>query len=134
MEQVKRFLTGLKRKDEKLIRNAGQRLRSKRSQDIQFSNRASAINIAINGHAFYICDVLRKFLDYSTVEKLIGRPFSEAVVISVLQDREFIAFLIEANLINRTIKLDYNTSAEFKIRLYIAILNFDEYKKGISSY
>jgi len=123
------YLFVQKKRDQKFIKRVEKRLTGNTNSDKRFSKRVSDVHVAMDRLAFEFSEVLKDYLDNPFATLAFGSPFSQAIVIGVLKDKEFIAFLFEANLIRRTLKLDYDTKGEIKQRIYLAIMNFDEYKK-----
>ncbi|WP_428047164.1 hypothetical protein [Candidatus Proelusimicrobium excrementi] len=128
-ETFKKYLEVQKVKDIKTIKRVERRLKAYTREDEKFCKRVSGIHAALSSYAVVFSNVLKAYLDNHLVEAVFAKPFSQAVVISVLKDEEFIAFLIQSKLIRRVIKLNYDTKGEIKLRLYSAILCFDDYKK-----
>lgn len=129
MEYFKKYFLELRKKDEKHIEASEKRLCGKSKQDEEFGKRVNELHHDFKNWAVKIADVLRELLDYPVVTAIIGTPFSRAQVISVLQDKSFTAFLLQANLFNRAATLGNDASDQVKLRLYFAILNYDHYAK-----
>ena len=129
-DELKKQMIVLKQKDIAAIKKVQVKLKSNTQRNWVFSNRVRGIKASMSRAVPHIADILRDYLDNSIGEFFMGQPFSQAIVLSVLQDEEFVALLIENNLIKRVVNLDYDSKGELKIRIYLAILNFDEYKKG----
>lgn len=119
----------VKRKDVKMFKRNEERLRGDTEQDRRFSKKVSEIHAVMGTYCYTIADVIKDALDNEVARMIIGKTYSHAVVVSVLKDYEFIAFLISSNLIRRTANLSYESPDQLKIRIYLSILNFDEYKK-----
>ena len=126
---LKQHLDLLKRKDEKDIKDVEGRLKGKTKLNKRFNHRVKDVRVAMASHEFFIADVLKDYLDNILAEWLFKKPFSLPMVVSVLQDEEFLAFLISSHLVKRTVNLNYSSRGEVKLRVYTAILNYDSYKK-----
>ena len=107
------------------FKRSAERLKS----DKLFHKKVSDVKAAMEDYIFGFEEILRRFVDNIYIELLAERPYSRAVVISILRDEEFIAYMIEASLLNRLLRATFDTMGTFKLRLYYAILCFDDYKK-----
>lgn len=129
MEQFKAYFLELRKKDEGYIKTSEKRLCGNTKQDEEFSKRVSELHYDFKNLAVKIESILAQLLNYPAANVMLGIPFSRAQVISVLQDKNFTAFLLQARLFNRAVTLGNDTNAQVKIRLYFAILNYDHYVK-----
>ncbi len=130
MLDFKAELERLKAKDNKDIRLSEELLRSTQKEDEEFNIKVQDVLLAMEFRAMEIYEILKDFLDNPLSELFFGIKFNDAVVISILKDEEFVAFMLVARLYRRTLKLTKESKGDFKLRLYAAILNFDSYKKG----
>ena len=99
-----------------------------------FKTQVTDITLAMEGRIFGISEVLKNYVGDNVGDKvleyIVGQNFSQALVISVLKDIDFIAFLITSHLVQRTADLTNKSNGRLKLRLYLAILTFDNYKKS----
>ena len=116
-------------RDIKAIKRVEERLKSNTELDKKFCKKVNDVQAALFTSAYRYSQILKRYVDNYLGVELFERPFSQAVVISILQDKEFIAFLFETNLIRRVIDLNDNTNGQIKLRIYLAILIYDDYKK-----
>jgi len=128
--KLKQELEKVRNKDIKSIKKSTRRLKACTEEDEKFCKKVKDVHAVIESRAFEICEVLAYFIDNPVSEAMFEIPFSKASVISALKDEEFTAFIMVSNLFKRTLNLSYKSKGEFKIRLYVAILNFDEYQKS----
>ena len=133
MEELNMHLAYLKKKDEKAIRKSENKLNAKMWRGYLFATKVDDLFATICCRENLITETLKEYIDNALGEFFFGQPFSEAVVRSVLRDREFIATLITANLAARVGNLRYESKGQVKLRVYAAILNFDDYKKRKNS-
>lgn len=129
LNEFREHMICLKKKDEVAIKKVERRVVSKRPKDRKFAAKAADIYEVFKQQVPYISTVLREFIDNPVVEFIFGRPFSEALVRSVLLDKEFVAMLMCNSLLRRTLNLGRTSAGQLKLRVYISILNFDRYKK-----
>ena len=120
----------LNMKDQKSMRKVEKKFNNNTDKNNEFVCKVADIHEVFKQYVPYISMVLRNFLDNFMVEHVFGITFSEALVISVLMDKEFVAMLMCSNLLKRTLNLNSGSSGRLKLRIYIAILNFDMYKKS----
>ena len=128
--KLKQELEKTRNKDIKFIKKSTRRLKGCTDEDKKFCKKVKDVHAVVESRVFEICEVLACLIDNPVSEAMFERPFSKACVISVLKDEEFTAFMMVSNLFMRTLNLSYKSKGEFKIRLYVAILNFDEYQKS----
>ena len=129
MITLKHELDKLKRKDYKDIELSEQLLKSTLKEDERFNIKVQDILLAMEFRVMDIYEILKSFIDNSLSELMFETKFNDASVISILKDEEFVAFIITSNLYKRTLNLREDSKGDFKLRLYVAILNFDSYKK-----
>ena len=129
IDELKKHFRILKQKDEAAIQSVEKHLYGRTRKDRHFARKVDDVQAAFDQHTSFIAAVLREYIANQIGDFCFNRTFSDAVVRSVLKDREFVAMLIKANLINRAAKLDRHTKGQVKLRIYIAIINFDDYKK-----
>ena len=129
MITLKQELDRLKRKDYKDIKFSGELLKSTLEEDKRFNIKVQDVLLAMEFRAIDIYEILKSFIDNPVSELIFEKQFNDASVISILKDEEFVAFIIVANLYKRAMNLTAESKGDFKLRLYIAILNFDSYKK-----
>ena len=120
----------LKRKDEIAIKKVEERFRSKTRFSYNFVNRVVDVYDAYKLRVPHIATVLEEFLDNPIYSMWFDTPFSKAQVCSVLLDMQFVATLMCTSLLRRTANLERKSEGQLKLRIYIAILNYDRYKKS----
>lgn len=119
----------LKKKDEIAIKKVERRFKSNTRFAYKFQKKAYDIYEVFKLQVPYIVTVLKEYMDNPVEEAVFDKPFSEAQVYSVLFDTRFVAMLMCNNLLKRTANLDRDSSGLLKLRVYIAILNYDTYNK-----
>lgn len=129
MNFVDQIRIKLKNKDEINIKKSEKRLISTRMEDIIFSKEVTSLHIILTDNAMCIADILEQYLEHPTINIILKEPFSKSKIVSILQDKGFTAFLMQANLFKRTITMSLKTNSQIKLRVYFAILNYDNYKK-----
>lgn len=120
----------MKKRDYRIFKSVQNKLKANSSQGEAFRRRVKDINVAMGRRIYFIAEVMQDYLDNIVVREMFERDFSKAQVVSVLQDEEFVAFLIASNLIRRVIDMNCDTRGEVKLRLYVAILNYDSFAKA----
>ena len=120
----------LKKKDESAIEKVEQRFRSKDKFSSDFTRKVYDAYDAYKLQVPYIATVLEEYLDNPIFNMWFDIPFSKAQVCSVLMDMQFVATLMCTSLLKRTANLNRKSQNQLKLRVYIAILNFDRYKKS----
>ena len=129
-EEFKKYIEAQKKRDVKVFKRVEERYNSSLLEDKAFCKKASDVCASLSSYAFNMSQILKAAVDNFWGEVYFDKKFNQAVVIGVLKDEEFIAFLIQACLIRRISKLNYDSKGDLKLRLYWAILCFDEYKKN----
>lgn len=124
------YLSAQKRRDFRNIRRAEERLEASHMEEKRFQLKVVEAEAAMDYFATYYSEILKEYLDNPLVEFFFGVPFNQENVKRILKNKTFISFLVQANLVTRTVKLDAVDRGEVKLRLYLAILNFDEYESG----
>ena len=130
LNEFKEHLKVQNKRDSRVIKKVEEMFASKKIDDVKFCKKAEDISAAMEGNAYKKSLVMKAFLDNFWCKIFFDEKFNHPVVVGVLKDPEFIAFLLKARLMNRYINMDYDTNDVFKLRLYVAILCFDEYKKN----
>lgn len=120
----------LKKKDERAIEKVEQHFRSNDKFSSNFARKVYDVYDAYKLQVPYIATVLEEYLDNPIFNMWFDTPFSKAQVCSVLMDMQFVATLMCTSLLRRTANLDRKSQNQLKLRVYIAILNFDRYKKS----
>lgn len=115
-------------------------------EDIPFLNEVKRAVEVLHPKAHHIATVLKEFVDISPVEPMVTElrecldiPFFDLIVdkelkfeeiLQAFHDIDFYKFLVTANLSRRMEILFKETPGQVKLRIYYAILNYNEYKKG----
>lgn len=120
----------LKKKDEIAIKKVEQRFRSKDKFSGNFTQKVYDVYDAYKLQVPYIATVLDEYLDNPIFNMWFDTPFSKAQVYSILMDMQFVATLMCTSLLKRTANLERKSQNQLKLRVYIAILDFDRYKKS----
>lgn len=120
----------LKRKDENAIQKVEKIFKSRDKLSCDFVSRVYDVYEAYILQVPRIVTVLEGYLDTPIYNIWFDTPFSKAQVYSVLQDMQFVATLMCTSLLRRTANLKGNSASQLKLRIYIAILNYDRYKKS----
>lgn len=128
-EDLREHLGYLKKKDEIATKKAMKRLSGNSVFDKRFTRKVYDIYEAFRLEGPHICKLLKDEIDNPLGETFFNMPFSQAVVCSVLYDTQFVAVLMCSNLLRRTVKLNKKSSGALRLRVYAAILNYDEFKK-----
>ncbi len=118
----------LKKKDESAIEKVERRFSGTEKFDREFVVKVFYLYDIFKTEAYHITKVLKEYLDNEVYELWFGAPFNEAQVYNALIDVRFVGMLMCDNLLRRTIKLEKASSGQLKLRVYIAILNYDRYK------
>ena len=128
-EDFREHLNYLKKKDEIAIKKAMRRLEGKSEFDRKFARKVYDIYEAFRLEGPHISKLLKDEIDNPLGAALFNRPFSQALVCSVLYDTQFVAVLMCSNLLRRTANLNKKSSGALRLRVYTAILNYDSLKK-----
>lgn len=120
----------LKKKDERAIQKVEKRFESRDKASINFVRKVYDVYDAYKLQVPHIATVLEEYLDTPIFNMWFDTPFSKAQVYSVLMDMQFVATLMCTSLLRRTVNLDRKSQNQLKLRVYIAILNYDRYKKS----
>lgn len=120
----------LKRKDEMAIKKVESRFRSDDKTTYAFVKKVYDIYDAYKLQVPHVVTVLEEYLDNPIFNMWFDTPFSKAQVCSVLMDMQFVAMLMCTNLLRRTANLERKSENQLKLRVYVAILNYDRYKKS----
>lgn len=107
------------------LQKAHHKLIGKTKKDRKFVEELPKIN---ESQAEYINSILKSFIDNPLGEQLFSKRYNQTSVIDCLEDREFAAFIIQGHLYDKLMMLQSTSDAEEKLRIYAAILNFNEYK------
>jgi len=119
----------LKKKDEIGVKKVERRFASNDNISSAFVGKVYDVYDAYKLQVPYIATVLEEYLDNPVFNMWFGTPFSKAQVYSVLMDMQFVATLMCTSLLRRTANLERKSDNQLKLRVYIAILNYDKYKK-----
>ena len=120
----------LKKKDEIAIKKVERRFKSSDKNSGDFVRKVYDVYEAYKLQVPHIATVLEDYLDNPIWEIWLDKPFSKAEVCSVLLDMQFVATLMCTSLLRRTANLERKSEGQRKLRIYIAILNYDRYKKS----
>ena len=120
----------LKKKDEIAIKKVEKRFGSNDKFSSSFVRKVYDIYDAYKLQVPHIATVLEEYLDNPIFNMWFGASFSKAQVCSVLVDMQFVATLMCTSLLRRAANLDRKSASQLKLRVYIAILNYDRYKKS----
>lgn len=120
----------LRKKDERAIKKAEDRFMGKDQFSYKFAEKVCGVYDAYKLQVPYIATVLEEYFDNPIFNMWFDIPFSKARVYSVLMDMQFVATLMSTSLLRRTANLERKSSDRLKLRVYIAILNYDRYKKN----
>lgn len=120
----------LKRKDELAIKKVERRFGSNDRFSCEFTRKVYDVYDAYKLKVPHIVTVLEEYLDNPIYNMWFDTPFSKAQVCSVLSDMQFVATLMCTSLLRRTANLDRKSANHLKLRVYIAILNYDRYKRS----
>ena len=120
----------LKKKDEIAIKKVEKRFSGKDRFSSNFATRVYDVYDAYKLQVPYIVTVLEEYLDNPIYNMWFDIPFSKARVYSVLMDMQFVGMLMCTSLLRRTANLERKSQNQLKLRVYIAILNYDRYKKS----
>lgn len=119
----------LKKKDEIAIKKVERRFRGNDRQSRNFVRKVYDVYEAYKLQVPHIATVLEEYLGNPIYNIWFGIPFSKAQICSVLLDMQFVGMLMCNNLLRRTANLERKVSNQLKLRIYIAILNYDRYRK-----
>ncbi len=120
----------LKKKDEIAIKKVERRFKSSDKFSGDFVRKVYDVYDAYKLQVPHIATVLEEYLDNPIWGICFDTPFSKAKVCSVLLDMQFVATLMCTSLLRRTTNLERKSEGQRKLRIYIAILNYDRYKKS----
>lgn len=124
-EEFQVHLEKLKIKDTKAIKISKMRLYE--NTDQEFYKKAVNIFDAFKcTSTLHVANVLEEYINNTLCEFLFKRKFNKAESLSLLSDLDFIAFLIQTNLLQRVVNLNYETKGEVKLRIYCAMINYSE--------
>lgn len=123
-------LLWLKKRDEIAIKKVEKRFSSTDKFSKDFVRKVYDVYDVYKLQVYHIATILEEYLDNPIFEAWIDTPFSKAQVCSVLLDMQFVATLMCSSLLKRTVNLDRKSADQLKLRVYIAILNYDRYKKS----
>ena len=119
----------LKKKDEIAIKKVERRFVSRDGFSYNFTCKVYDLYDAYKTQIPHIATILEEYLDNPMFTRLFNTSFSKAQVYSVLMDMQFLGTLMCNGLLRRTVHLNRKSKQQLKIRIYIAILNYDSYKK-----
>lgn len=128
--ELREHLKYLKKKDEIAIKKVESRINNNSEFNRKFFRRVDDIYEAFKLQIPNIANVLKEYIDSPIGEAIFGVPFSNSLVYSVLMDQQFVAMLMCNSLLKRTANLSSESEGQLKLRVYIAILNYDRYKKN----
>lgn len=128
-DRFARYLAMQKEKDLKTIERAIKRWDSYSVEDKSFKMKVQYSTEVMYSRVSWIVTILQEYMDTSFAEFFFGIPFDKEKTQSILMSETFMAFLCECNLRKRAINLSFDDRNAIKFRLYLAILNFDEYAK-----
>lgn len=120
----------LKRKDEIAIKKVERRFIGKTRQEKKFYEKVYGVYDGFKMVVPLIICALKEYLDNPVAEAIIGTPFSEKQAYSVLMDMKFVGMLMCNNLIRRAANLRKGSEGQVKLRVYIAILNYYNYREA----
>ncbi len=133
LDELKEALALQARKDKKDMLRAKERLDSNKISDKIFQKKTEEAYRIIDKRALDIARILKYYvtgpIEGPLCEHVFGKPCKKKEIIRTLKDKNFTAFLIQSNLLGRTRILSDKSKGEVKIRLYWAILNFQEIAK-----
>lgn len=121
----------LAKKDERAMKKVARRFKSGTTYNECFEIKVNDVHEAFKQCVPHIATVIKEYVDNSVVEELLQKTFSHAKVYSILYDRKFVAMLMCNHLIKRAANLDRDSEGQVILRLYIAILNFDQYQRNL---
>lgn len=121
VKTFKEQLGWYKSEDSCYIERSQNRLKGRNKKDLEFIKALPRINAT---QASYINCILKKFLDNPLGDQLFGQGYIQDVVMNILQQREFAAFLMQGGLFEIVNCLEDTSPASDKLRTYAAILDF----------
>lgn len=120
----------LKKKDEIAIKKVERRFRSNDKFSRDFMNKVYDVYDEYRRKVPHIVDVLEEYLDNPLIEVFFDTPFDKERVCNTLLDMQFVATLMCTSLLKRTVNLETKSENQLKLRIYVAILNYDKYKRS----
>ena len=120
----------LREKDQTAIRKVEELFKNHDTSSYKFLKKVYDIYPAYKLQVPHIATVLEEYLDTPIFNIWFDTTFSKAKVYSILADMQFLATLMRTNLLRRTANLDRHSDNQLKLRVYIAVLNYDRYKKS----
>jgi len=120
----------LKKKDEIAIKKVEKRFASRDKLSNEFVGKVYDVYEAYKLQVPHIATVLEEYFDKPFLDIWFDIPFSKANILSVLLDMQFVGTLMCNNLLKRTVNLEGTSHEQLKFRVYIAILNYDKYKRS----
>ena len=128
--ELREHLKYLKKKDEIAIKKVESRINNSSRFNRKFFRKVDDIYEAFKLQIPSIANILKEYIDNPVVETIFNVPFSDSLVYSVLMEQQFVAMLMCNSLLKRTANLSRESEGQLKLRVYIAILNYDRYKKS----
>lgn len=122
----------IKVKNISLFKDTEIRLKGIIKADKEFCIRVSEAYGKMITKVQQIKQILKDYLDIPVLECIFGRNFDEELLNMVLNNYEFVAFLVNSHLINRALNLQEDSLGQVKLRIYSAAMDFAEYKKMLS--
>ena len=125
VQDFKQQLTWYTSEDSSYLQKAQHRLSGKSKKDREFVNTLPQISVV---HAEHVNNILKEFIDNPLGEQLFGKKYNGPAITQCLKDREFVAFVVQSHLYTKLLMLEPTSEIEEILRIYAAILNFNEYK------
>ena len=125
VQDFRQQLTWYTSEDSCYLDKARHKLNGKTKRDRKFVEGLPNIS---EDQAENINIILKNFIDNPLGEQLFNKQYNTESVIDCLEDREFAAFIIQSHLYDKLIMLQSTSDAEEKLRIYAAILNFNDHK------
>lgn len=120
----------LKKKDEIAIKKVERQFKSGDRISTNFVSNVYAVYDAYKLQIPTIAKVLEDYLDNPIFNMWFDTKFNKLHVYNVLKDMQFMAMLMCNNLLKRAVNLSKESQSQLKLRVYIAILNYDRYMKS----
>lgn len=131
-ERMAKELKEIKAKNVSLFEDTHIRLKGMLKADKEFCVRVSEAYGKMIAQVQQIQQILKDYLDTPVLGCIFGRNFDSAILNTVLNNYEFVAFLVNVHLINRALNLREDSPGQVKLRIYSAAMDFAEYKKMLS--
>ena len=125
VQDFKQQLTWYTSEDSCYLQKAQHRLSGKSKKDREFVNALPQISVV---QAEHVDNILKGILDNPLGEQLFSKKYNGATVTKCLKDIEFIAFIVQSHLYTKLLMLEPTSEIEEILRIYAAILNYNECK------